>query len=52
VSSCQHRGCNCSPADVERQGRVFCGERCAEMETTGQHEAACPCGHRECGKKS
>ena len=47
--NCQHRGCNCLETSVERGGKSFCSERCAEIETTGRHEARCPCGHPGCG---
>jgi hypothetical protein len=47
--ACAHRGCKCPEAPVKRGNRQFCSERCAEMETTGKHEARCPCGHKECG---
>jgi hypothetical protein len=45
---CEHRGCECEETSVERGGKRFCGETCAEMETTGRHLANCPCGHPPC----
>ncbi|MGE5275832.1 MAG: hypothetical protein ACM3SU_02450 [Acidobacteriota bacterium] len=46
--SCQHRGCRCQETNVEREGRKFCSETCAEMETTGAHREHCTCGHLDC----
>ena len=46
--ACQHRGCDCAPSPVLRLGRTFCSDRCADMETSGGHEASCPCGHPGC----
>lgn len=45
---CDHRGCNCEGATVERGGKRFCSAACAEVETTGRHQAHCPCGHPDC----
>jgi hypothetical protein len=47
--ACAHRGCKCQETSVRRGTRLFCGERYADLETSGKHEARCPCGHRECG---
>jgi len=46
--TCQHRGCRCQETRVEREGRKFCSEACAEMETTGRHASHCQCGHADC----
>jgi hypothetical protein len=46
--TCQHRGCGCQETNVEREGRKFCSESCADVETTGKHGAHCPCGHADC----
>jgi hypothetical protein len=48
---CDHRGCNCEGATVERGGKRFCSSTCAEVETTGRHQAHCPCGHPDCAVK-
>jgi hypothetical protein len=45
--SCSHNGCHCNDATVEREGRNFCSERCAEAERQGT-EGGCPCGHPDC----
>jgi hypothetical protein len=45
---CEHRGCNCKGATVERGGKKFCSPSCAEMEITGRHGKSCPCGHPGC----
>lgn len=46
--ACEHRGCECEETTVERGGKRFCSEMCAEMETTGRHGTNCPCGHADC----
>jgi len=47
--ACEHRGCKCEEEDVTREGRTFCGEFCANAETTGRHEkSGCRCGHPDC----
>jgi hypothetical protein len=46
--ACQHRGCNCAKSPVTRGVKSFCSERCADVESTGKHEKACPCGHPGC----
>ncbi|HYX19851.1 MAG TPA: metallothionein [Thermoanaerobaculia bacterium] len=48
---CSHSGCHCNDANVERDGRNYCSERCAEAERQGrqgQEGGACPCGHADC----
>ncbi len=46
--ACEHRGCECEETTVERGGKRFCSEMCAEMETTGRLGTNCPCGHADC----
>ncbi len=46
--NCQHHGCPCQNASIERDGKKFCSEKCAEMETTGRHASHCACGHPSC----
>ncbi len=44
---CSHNGCHCNDATVERDGKKFCSERCAELER--QHKpVSCSCGHPDC----
>jgi hypothetical protein len=45
---CQHRGCNCPETTVEKAGKKFCSDDCAERETTGRHASHCDCGHPSC----
>jgi len=44
---CSHSGCHCNDANVERDGRNYCSERCADAERQGK-EGGCPCGHADC----
>jgi hypothetical protein len=46
--SCQHPGCRCQEVPVERNGRKFCSEACADLETTGSQSPQCTCGHVDC----
>jgi hypothetical protein len=46
--NCQHQGCRCDEANVERGGKRYCSERCAEIQTSGKHQPHCPCGHPDC----
>jgi hypothetical protein len=45
--TCQHDGCRCQEVHVEREGRRFCSETCAEKESSGEH-GNCSCGHPDC----
>jgi hypothetical protein len=45
---CEHRGCKCEERSIERGGKSFCSEFCANAETSGRHEASCRCGHPDC----
>ena len=46
---CEHSGCHCQKASVERNGKKYCSETCAEVQTSGKHGGHCPCGHLSCG---
>jgi len=46
--SCEHRGCRCTDAHIQRGGRRFCSERCAEQESAANPEPSCHCGHPDC----
>ena len=46
--SCEHRGCQCEEALVDRGGKKFCCENCAERESSGRHVSRCDCGHPPC----
>jgi hypothetical protein len=45
--ACQHEGCRCNEARVEREGRKFCSETCADS-AHDRKGAPCPCGHPDC----
>jgi hypothetical protein len=45
---CDHRGCRCEDAPVERGNESFCSEMCAEMEMSATPEPLCQCGHADC----
>jgi len=45
---CEHKGCRCRETGVERGGRKFCSETCADVQTSGRHGQHCPCGHSAC----
>ena len=49
---CQHPGCACSEASVERNGRQYCSEECAEQHSSGEKPASsgrsCECDHAGC----
>jgi hypothetical protein len=47
--SCEHRGCQCEEALVDRGGKKYCSENCAERESSGRHVSRCDCGHPSCG---
>jgi len=44
---CSHNGCHCNDATVEREGKTFCSERCADAELQGT-PGDCHCGHPDC----
>ncbi len=46
--ACEHKVCRCQEAVVERSGKKFCSERCAEMESGREKTARCSCGHPAC----
>jgi hypothetical protein len=46
---CEHSGCHCQQVLIERNGKKFCSETCAQVQTTGKHGGHCPCGHPSCG---
>src|ERR1700730_806432 len=41
--TCDHQGCRCEETGIERGGKRFCSERCAEAETetAGKREPGC-----------
>jgi hypothetical protein len=45
--NCDHPGCGCSGATLERDGRHYCSESCARQATEGG-SGACDCGHADC----
>ncbi len=45
--NCSHTGCHCSDANVERDGKRFCSERCADAERQ-KKAGSCACGHPDC----
>ncbi len=46
--ACGHTGCRCDDATLEIAGKQFCSEKCADLETAGQKELPCHCGHPDC----
>ncbi|HEY6147374.1 MAG TPA: metallothionein [Thermoanaerobaculia bacterium] len=46
--ACEHRGCHCQEEGVNRQGKHFCSEACADAQLNNRHEANCRCGHPDC----
>jgi hypothetical protein len=46
--ACEHRGCRCQEEGVNRQGKHFCSEACADAELNNRHGANCRCGHPDC----
>ena len=46
--TCDHADCRCSDIAVERGGKKFCCEHCADHETLGSPEGSCHCGHPDC----
>jgi hypothetical protein len=45
---CEHEGCHCTDAVVEREGKKFCSEACADSLLESTSSADCPCGHPDC----
>ena len=45
---CSHQGCHCNDAVLERDGKTFCSERCADAELQGIKDGGCTCGHADC----
>ena len=47
---CSHNGCHCNDATIERDGRNYCSERCADADRQSRRgqESGCPCGHPDC----
>ena len=45
---CEHEGCHCTDAVVEREGKNFCSERCADALLDSTPSAGCRCGHPDC----
>lgn len=48
--SCQHRGCRCRDAHLERDGRRFCSGARAEKEAPGAHREQRDRGHPDCAE--
>ena len=46
--ACGHKGCLCDDANIEVAGNHFCSEKCADVETSGEKERPCGCGHPDC----
>jgi hypothetical protein len=46
--SCSHSGCRCDDAPIEREGKNYCSERCAEVAIGSESPGICPCGHPDC----
>jgi hypothetical protein len=46
--ACQHEACQCADASVQREGRNYCSNHCAEAESPHGGEAGCACGHDAC----
>jgi hypothetical protein len=50
--SCAHAGCRCHEGTVERGGKRFCSEACANASAAGSRSAGshggCGCGHADC----
>jgi hypothetical protein len=44
---CSHKGCHCGDATLERDGKNFCSERCADAELRKSSDG-CACGHPDC----
>ena len=46
--ACDHKGCRCNETVIEQNGKSYCSERCAEIDTGGIKVEACDCGHPDC----
>ncbi|PYQ39822.1 MAG: metallothionein [Acidobacteria bacterium] len=50
--SCAHPGCKCPEGTVQRSGKSFCSEHCADASTAGgrtpSSKGGCGCGHPAC----
>jgi len=50
--TCAHPGCKCQEGTVQRTGKRFCSEACANAASTGSRSAGnkggCGCGHPGC----
>ena len=49
--ACEHRGCRCDEDRIQREGKHFCSDFCANAQTKNQHEANCRCGHADCAHR-
>jgi hypothetical protein len=43
--NCQHAACHCREASIEKDGRRYCSDACANAAALS---SACPCGHQGC----
>jgi hypothetical protein len=52
LMTCAHPGCKCQEGTVQRSGKRFCSEACANAASTGSRSAGnkggCGCGHAGC----
>lgn len=44
--NCQHPGCKCANATVDRGGKKYCSNACADKGAAAG--GACDCGHPGC----
>ena len=49
---CAHPGCHCPAGSVERNGKRYCSEHCAQSPGPKGATDGCGCGHPSCGKPS
>jgi hypothetical protein len=46
---CEHAGCRCGEAALERGGKRYCSDHCAQERTDGTAgRKGCGCGHPGC----
>lgn len=45
---CQHPACECTDATLDRNGRKFCSDRCAQDAESASAGRGCDCGHPDC----
>jgi hypothetical protein len=45
---CQHIGCTCEDTPVEKNGRQYCSDHCADADSGGHHAPGCGCRHTGC----